>query len=261
MQPIEPWKNPDFLQSSTARPVRILSEYLEPQKIFRDHHIHNTIVFWGSSRALPPGEAKKCLVRAKKTGDKEEVREAECLYDLSEYYTEARELARMITEWSKHLGDKPDFIVATGGAQGIMEAANRGAADARGKSVGLGIALPREEEINEYVTRELAMQFHYFFMRKFWMVYLAKALVVFPGGFGTMDELSEMLTLCQTHKSHQKKPIVLYGSEYWRNVINFDEMIRWGTISPKDKNIFKFCDTPQEAFDYLTTELTRRYSL
>lgn len=259
MQPVEPWKNIEFLSSSDARPIRILSEYIEPYARFRKHHLRNTVVFWGSSRILPKNEAKKCLATAKKKGDKETIREAKCAVDLSKYYDDARELARRITEWSKSLGPKPDFIVATGGAEGIMEAANRGASDAKGKSVGLGIALPREEQINKYVTRELAFQFHYFFMRKFWMVYLAKALVVFPGGFGTMDELTEMLTLCQTHKSHQLKPIVLYGKDYWNDVLDFDAMIRWGTISPKDKNLFKVCDTPDEAFEYLKTELTRRY--
>lgn len=259
MKAIEPWKNIEFLNTSKARPIRILAEYLEPQERLNKYHVYNTIMFWGSSRALPKDEAKKCLITAKKKGDKEAVRQARCSVELSKYYDDARELAKLLTQWSKDLGPKPDFIVATGGAQGIMEAANRGASDVKGKSVGLGISLPKEEEINKYVTRELAFNFHYFFMRKFWMVYLAKAVVIFPGGFGTMDELTEMLTLCQTHKSHQLKPIVLYGKKYWNEVLNFDAMVKWGTISPEDKDLFKVCDSPQEAFEYLTTEIERRF--
>lgn len=256
---VEPWKNPAFLQSGTARPIRILAEYLGPQDRLREHHIKNTIVFWGSSRILPLKEAKHCLQQAKKKGGKEAIREAECVCKLSRYYEEARELAKKLTTWSKSLGPKPDFIVATGGATGIMEAANRGASEAKGITLGLGIELPYEKALNQWVTHSLAFKFHYFFMRKFWMVYLAKALIVFPGGFGTLDELSEILTLCQTHKEHKDVPVVLYGKDYWNDVINFDAMVKHGTVSRKDLNIFKVVDSVDEAYEYLTTEIEKRF--
>ncbi len=231
--PKESWKNPDFLASPDARVLRIIAEYLEPAARFRKHDVHNLVVIWGSARKLPK---------------------------LEPYYKDAEKLSYMITEWSKKLGEgKRQFLVATGGGEGIMGAANKGASKAGGKSVGMNITLPFEQSPNKYITRELSIQFHYFFMRKFWMVYLAKALIAFPGGFGTIDELSEVLTLIQTGKPKKTMPIILYGSEYWNKVLNFDLMAEWGVISKKDLELFKICDTPEEAFEYLTGRLTELY--
>ncbi len=239
------YKNLDFLNSRDARTLRILSEYLEPLSRFRRHHITDTVVFYGSARALPPDEARTAPERA-----------------LSAYYEDARRLAQLLTDWSKALHDpKRRFIVCSGGGPGIMEAANRGASEASGISIGLGISLPKEPTINEYITRELAFEFHYFFMRKFWFVYLAKALVVFPGGFGTMDELFELLTLVQTRKVDRPLPIVLYGKDFWNEVINFDALVRWGTIAREDLKLFRITATPEEAFEYLKTELGRNHGV
>jgi len=259
MKPIESWKNPEFLGSPDARILRIISEYLEPQARFKKFGVDNTIMFWGSARILPPEKAKEALDEAKKS--KGDVALAERKVELSRYYADAERLAAMITKWSKGLGEgKKQFVVATGGgAAGIMEAANKGASEAGGKSVGLGVTLPFEDKLNNYITRELALQFHYFFMRKFWMVYLAKALIAFPGGWGTFDELFEVLTLIQTGKPKKVMPVVLYGSKYWKEVINMEAMAKWGLISPKDLNLFKICDTPEEAFEYVTSRLTEMY--
>jgi hypothetical protein len=231
--PKESWRNLDFLASPDARLLRIVAEYLEPAARFKKFDVHNVIVFWGSARQLPR---------------------------LKKYYADAEKLAYLVTEWSKQLGEgKRQFFVATGGGEGIMGAANKGASKAGGKSVGMNITLPFEQKPNQYITRELSIQFHYFFMRKFWMVYLAKALIAFPGGFGTIDELSEVLTLVQTGKPKKIMPIILYGSEYWNKVINFKEMAEWGVISEKDLELFKIVDTPEEAFEYLTKRLTELY--
>ncbi len=229
----EAWRNLDFLSSPDARLLRIVAEYLEPAARFRKHDVHNIIVFWGSARQLPK---------------------------LSKYYADAEKLAYMMTQWSKKLGEgKRQFVVATGGGEGIMGAANKGASKAGGKTIGLNITLPFEQKANKYVTRELTVQFHYFFMRKFWMVYLAKALIVFPGGYGTLDEFTEVLTLIQTGKPKKPMPVILYGSDYWNDVINMKAMAKWGTISEKDLELFKICDTPEEAFEYLTEKLTKLY--
>jgi hypothetical protein len=231
--PTESWKNPDFLASPDARLLRIMAEYLEPAARFRKNDVHNIVVFWGSARQLPK---------------------------LKKYYADAEKLAGMVTVWSKKLGEgKRQFLVATGGGEGIMGAANKGASEAGGKTVGLNISLPFEQKPNKYITRELSIQFHYFFMRKFWMVYLAKAFIAFPGGVGTVDELSEVLTLVQTGKPKKTMPIILYGSEYWNEVLNLKAMAKWGTISEKDLELFKICDTPEEAFEYLTKRLTELY--
>ncbi len=231
-----------FLQSQESRPLRILSEYLWPLAHFQEEKIHDTIVFFGSARIQPEGK-------------------------LSRYYHEARELARLTTEWTLAISEKnalPEhapkrFVVCSGGGPGIMEAANRGATEAGGKSIGLNIGLPFEQRPNPYITPELSFEFHYFFMRKFWFAYLAKALVVFPGGFGTLDELSEILTLAQTKKLENKILIVLYGSEFWREVLNFDALIEHGMISESDMNLFRFADTPAVALDILKEGLTRYY--
>ncbi len=254
------YKNNDFLMSREARPLRILSEYVEPQARFARYRIADTVVFFGSARALPTDKAEEALVNAKATGDPAAITRAEGGMLLSRYYEDARTLARSMTEWSKSLSNiSRRFIVCSGGGPGIMEAANRGASDAHGISIGLGISLPDEPTMNDYITRELGFEFHYFFMRKFWFVYLAKALVVFPGGFGTMDELFELLTLVQTRKSSKTMPIVLYGRAFWTEALNFNALIRWGTISAADLSLFHVADSPEEAFAYLTRQLGSLY--
>ncbi len=260
LRPIESWKNPEFLASPEARIVRIIAEYLEPAARFRQYNVNNTVVFWGSARIKSPKEARASLAEAEKTGTREDIVHAEKKVELSRYYTDAARVAELVTRWSKSLKNpKHEFLVATGGANGIMEAANFGASRAGGKSIGLGISLPFETGLNRYITRELALQFHYFFMRKFWMVYLAKALIAFPGGLGTLDELMEVLTLIQTGKPRKKMPVILYGSHYWNDVLHFDAMARWGTMSPQDLHLFRMYDTPEEAFEYLKERLTALY--
>ena len=229
------YKNEVFLESADARPLRILSEYLEPLAHFRRHKIRDTIVFFGSARLKEDGP-------------------------LGRYYQDARTLARMVTEWSDSLENSARrFVVCTGGGPGIMEAANRGAYDVGGKNIGLNIGLPFEQWPNPYITPELSFEFHYFFMRKFWFAYMAKALVVFPGGFGTLDELSELLTLAQTEKLAKKIIIVLYGSAFWKEILNFDALVRYGMISPEDLNLFQYADDPETALKILKEGLTRYY--
>ena len=254
------YENLDFLHSRDARTMRILAEYLEPQSRFAHYNVADTVVFFGSSRALPQQEARAAADEARASGDPRRIEVAERAAALSRYYDEARTLARLLTEWSKKLTQPARrFLVCSGGGPGIMEAANRGASEAAGISVGLGISLPMETTANRFITRELTFEFHYFFMRKFWFVYLAKALVVFPGGFGTLDELFEVLTLTQTGKLGKRIPVVLYGRAFWDDVVNFDALVRWGTISPEDLELFRVADTPEEAFEYLQAELTRLY--
>ena len=254
------YKNLDFLSSRDARTLRILSEYLEPHSRFRHYNVRDTVVFFGSARTLPADVARARLEDARKTGVDEAIQRAESAVDMSRYYEDARSLAYKMTQWSKGLA-VPDwrFIVCSGGGPGIMEAANRGASEAKGMSVGLGISLPLEATNNPFITRELAFEFHYFFMRKFWFVYLAKAVVVFPGGFGTMDELFELMTLVQTRKTGKAMPIVLYGKEFWDEVLKIEALIKFGTISPEDRRLYRVCSTPDEAFVYLRDELTSLY--
>jgi uncharacterized protein (TIGR00730 family) len=226
------YRDPEFLDGDDARPLRILAEYIEPYSVFRREGIHDTIVFFGSSRLREDGP-------------------------LGHYYSAARELARLVTLWSKSLPRGAHrFIVCSGGGGGIMEAANRGAADARGRTIGLNIGLPHEQRPNPYVTRQLSFEFHYFFMRKLWFAHLARALVVFPGGFGTLDELMEILTLAQTRKLDRTIAIVLFGSDYWREIINFEALVRHGMIAQEDLDLFKFADDPATALDVLRTSLT-----
>jgi len=220
-----------FLDSDDARPLRILAEYLHPLHEFERERIHDTIVFFGSARLAEDGP-------------------------LGRYYAEARELARLVTMWSKSLPQSAHrFVVCSGGGPGIMEAANRGASDAGGRTVGLNIGLPHEQRPNPYITRELSFEFHYFFMRKLWFAHLARAIVAFPGGFGTIDELSELLTLSQTGKLERRLVILLYGSEYWREIINFDALVRHGMISPEDLALFQFVDDPATALKVLQDQL------
>ncbi len=262
------YKDLEFLNSPEARGIRILAEYLEPQQRFQKEGVKDTIVFFGSARIRPPKQAQQGLKAlrlevksAKRVSGKlkRELASAEARVGLSRYYEEARELARLLTVWAKKVHNGHRYVVSSGGGPGIMEAANRGAFDAGGKSVGLNISLPFEQYPNRYITETLNFEFHYFFMRKFWFVYLAKAVVIFPGGFGTLDELMEVLTLLQTQKVEKKIPIVIYGSEYWNEVINFEAMAARGVISYEDLDLLRFVDTPEEAFVYLKTELERLY--
>ncbi len=238
---VKAYRNLEFLGSPSARTIRLLAEYLEPDARFERFNVEDTIVFFGSARARSEDPANPRLAAA---------------------YAAADELAFRMTQWSKGLArPRHRFIVCSGGGPGIMEAANRGASRARGLSMGLGISLPEEQQINEFVSRELAFEFHYFFMRKFWFVYLARALVVFPGGFGTMDELFEVLTLVQTHKVHRPRPIVLFDRSFWDSVINFDALLDWGVLDADDRRLFRIVDTVDEAFTHLTEELTRIHQL
>ncbi|UCF39214.1 MAG: LOG family protein [Acidobacteriota bacterium] len=265
-RPPKAYKNAIFLSSPAARKIRVLCEFTEPESRFRQYNVRDTIVFFGSARTLPRDEAKAQLERvrlkAQASGEtpefERELARAEQALLHSRYYEEARQLAHRLTEWSKTLSDGDRrFIISSGGGPGIMEAANRGASEASGLTIGLNISLPFEQEPNPYISRELNFEFHYFFVRKFWFVYLAKALVVFPGGFGTLDEFFELLTLVQTNKTSKEMPIVLYGPEYWNEVVNFEALTKWGTISPEDLKLFRVFDDVDKAFTYLRDELTR----
>ncbi|MEN3335569.1 MAG: hypothetical protein V7641_4934 [Blastocatellia bacterium] len=258
--------NAEFLKSSEARILRILSEYLEPAARLRHQRIRDTIVFFGSARSVSPEVAalrlkslKEQLAEAGTPELEADQSRAEYAVKLARYYADAVELARRVTEWSKGLTGQHHFIICSGGSGGMMEAANRGASLARGKNIGLNIDLPFEQGVNQYVSRDLIFNFHYFFMRKFWFVYPAKALVVFPGGFGTMDEMFEVLTLIQTKKPHKTMPVILFGKAFWEEVINFDALVRWGVVSPHDLDIFHLTDSVDDAFAYLTSQLEELY--
>lgn len=263
------YRNTDFINSSDARVIRILAELLEPKQRFQKNNIKDMIVFFGSARTIPPDEAKNYLKNVEEkiyTSDdsdkmhfQEELENAKNQVFMSGYYQDAVQLAKRFTLWSKSLNPNSRFIVCSGGGLGIMEASNRGANEAGGKSIGLNISIPMEQFFNQYITPELNFEFHYFFMRKFWFVYLTKGFVIFPGGFGTLDELFEVLTLLQTKKLKKQIPLVLYGSEYWKQVVNFDTLVKYGTISKCDLDLFKICDTVEDAFTYLTEEITRLY--
>ena len=243
-----------FMESVAARPVRILTEYLDPLARMRREHIGDTIVMFGSARIQPRDAALAKVRRLKRAGSGKgrhaaALRDARAVLRMSRYYEEARELARRLTEWSLTFGENPRrFVVCSGGGPGIMEAANRGAAEGGGKSIGLSIELPHEQWPNRFISPGLNFQFHYFFMRKLWFAQLAKALIVFPGGFGTMDELWEMLTLLQTGKLQRRNLILIYGREYWDRVLNWREMVRSGTITKHEYNLLQFADTVDEAF-------------
>jgi uncharacterized protein (TIGR00730 family) len=244
-----------FLESKEARALRIMAEYLEPQARFRRYGVQDTIVFMGSARLHSAEAAQSMLAEAERTG--EGLERARSAVALSAYYEAARELAHRLTQWSKKLDrEERRFVICTGGGPGIMEAANRGASEAKGLNVGLTISIPNDEFDNPYVSRELHMHFHYFFMRKFWFVYLAKAVVLFPGGYGTLDEMFEILTLVQTGKMKKRMPIVLFGAKFWDEVVNFDALVRHGTISPGDVNLFHRTDSVDEAYDIISRGLT-----
>jgi uncharacterized protein (TIGR00730 family) len=239
---VKAYKNAEFLSSPQARLIRILSEMLEPEARFRKYNIRDTVVFFGSAKILPGSRRRR----------------AGCAPELSRYYDCAAQLSERLTRYFLTLKKRgKNFMVCSGGGPGIMAAASYGAKSAGGKSIGLNISLPVKQYPNPFQSPELAFEFHYFFIRKFWFFYLAKALVVFPGGFGTMDELFELLTLMQTGKSRKRMSVVLFGKDYWSRIINFEKMVEWGTISKGDLGLFKMADTVDEAFDILKTDLER----
>ncbi|MBS3944167.1 MAG: TIGR00730 family Rossman fold protein [Melioribacter sp.] len=257
------YKNLDFLNSADARTIRILSEYYEPKARFQKNNIVDTIVFFGSARIISRKDALKLVEKAQKDNS----RSAELNFDravkqleMSKYYEDAVKLSKKLTLWSKSVSqEKNRFIICSGGGPGIMEAANKGAKLAGGHSIGLNISIPYEQFVNKYVDPELAFEFHYFFMRKLWFIYLAKALIVFPGGFGTMDELMEVLTLVQTKKITKKMKVIMYDESYWKEVINFDALIEHGTISKEDMKLFDFSNTIDDAFDKITLHFKKYF--
>jgi uncharacterized protein (TIGR00730 family) len=251
---VKAYKNETFIASPDARMLRILAEYIEPQSRFEELRVKDTIVFFGSAR-IPSREAALAEHEAALKGDGD-LERAEMRLKMSRYYEDTRQLAARLTKWSKALaGTERRFVVCSGGGPGIMEAANRGASEARGENIGLNISLPFEQQDNPFITRRLAFEFHYFFMRKFWFSYLAKAMVVMPGGFGTLDEFMEVVTLVQTLKIKKRLPIVLYGTEYWNEILHLEPMVKYGTISPEDVNLFFRTDSVDEAFDFVVREL------
>jgi len=276
------YENLRFLNSPDGRIIRILSEYSEPLARFRRERIQDTVVFFGSARFRAREEASHELELLENTGSRQpapheeqparqpeleegtaselKLSRAEAAVEMAQYYEDARQLARLLTEWTKTLkSSRHRFVVTSGGGPGIMEAANRGAYEAGGKSIGLNIKLPFEQFPNRYITPSLNFEFHYFFMRKYWFAYLAKALVVFPGGFGTLDEMFELLTLAQTHKLAKQITVVIYGSAYWESVVNLDVLVAKGAISPRDRDLFQFANTPEEAFAILKEGLTNNH--
>jgi len=267
--PKAPHEDPEFLNSVPARPIRILGEYIHPLVQLKREGIVDTIVMFGSARIESRETAQERCTRLKNENTKKmsaaervkhraDVRHAKSLLEMSRYYEEARQLSHKLTTWSLTLGPKPRrFVVCSGGGPGIMEAANRGAYEAGGKSVGLSIELPHEQFANPYISPELSFNFKYFFMRKLWFAQIAKALIVFPGGFGTMDELWEMLTLLQTGKLAQQNVILIYGRKYWDEVLNWKAMVRWGMINEDEYKMLQFADTVDEAFNYIRAGLEK----
>ena len=260
------YENEPFLSSPDGRILRILAEYQEPLARFRREQIQDTVVFFGSARFQGANAARQNLAAVEKNPkapaaqQEEDLKRALAAVDMARYYEDARRLAYLLTEWSIQIpARRRRFVVTTGGGPGIMEAANLGAHEAGGKTIGLNINLPFEQNPNSYITPALNFEFHYFFMRKFWFAYLAKALVIFPGGFGTIDELFEILTLAQTDKLAKKILVVIYGSEYWHRIMNFQAFVDAGTVSPEDLNLFKFVDTPEDAFTFLRDGLTEHH--
>jgi uncharacterized protein (TIGR00730 family) len=276
------YENSAFLNSADGRLIRIVSEYMEPLARFRREQIQDTVVFFGSARFRGREEADHALELLENTGSRQpapsheqpakapeiasgqasdlQLKRAEAAVKMARYYEDARKLSSLLTTWAKQIPSRRHrFVVTSGGGPGIMEAANRGAHEAGGKTLGLNIRLPFEQHPNPYITPSLNFEFHYFFMRKLWFAYLAKALVVFPGGFGTLDEMFEILTLAQTKKLAKKITVVIYGSEYWKKVFNLDVLVDTGAISPKDIELFQFADTPEQAFEMLRKGLTENY--
>jgi hypothetical protein len=262
-----PFRDPLFMGSTPARPVRILTEYIDPLERLRREQVGDTIVMFGSARIRSRQHALAHLQKLHK--DKRShaalehraaMRSAKAALEMSRYYEEARELSHRITTWAMSLGDHPRrFVICSGGGPGIMEAANLGATQAGGKSIGLSIELPHEQRPNDYISPELSFMFHYFFMRKLWFAQLAKALIIFPGGFGTMDELWEMLTLMQTGKLHRRNLILIYGRKYWDRVLDWKHMLRCGTINQHEYGLLQFADTVDEAFERVRKDLEKHH--
>ena len=275
------YENSEFLNSPDARVFRMMAEYQEPMTRFRRERIQDTVVFFGSARfraldvanhdlelelldntgSVTPAPAEEQPARrdevARGEASAQKLRLAEAAVEMARYYEDARTLAGLVSRWAMTLpGRRHRFVITSGGGPGIMEAANRGAYEAGAKTIGLNIELPFEQQPNPYITPDLNFEFHYFFMRKFWFAYLAKALVVFPGGFGTLDEMFELLTLAQTHKLAKKITVLIYGSAYWKGVINLEMLAEKGAIAMKDLELFQFADTPQEAFKLLKAGLS-----
>jgi uncharacterized protein (TIGR00730 family) len=267
--PKPPHEDHEFLQSTPARPLRIMAEYLQPLMQLKKENIGDTIVIFGSARIESRETALARYTRLKKqktaklgakarAAHRLSLSNAKSALEMSRYYEEARELSHKITSWASSLGPKPRrFVICSGGGPGIMEAANRGAYEAGGKSIGLSIELPHEQFSNPYISPELSLNFHYFFMRKLWFAQIAKALIVFPGGFGTMDELWEMMTLLQTGKLSKNNMILIYGRRYWEQVLNFRAMVRWGMINPEEYKLIQFADTVDEAFEKIRTDMEK----
>jgi uncharacterized protein (TIGR00730 family) len=262
--PQKAYKDLEFLNSPAARHIRILCEYEEPRQRLMRHRVHHTIVFFGSARTRSSDETRAMHEEAVAAHTRSPddpalgiaLQKSQVALRMSRYYDDARELARRLTEWSASRTSGRKFVITSGGGPGIMEAANRGASEApNGRSVGLGISLPFEQGVNRYVTPELAFEFHYFFTRKYWFLYLCKALVIFPGGFGTLDELFETLTLVQTGKIKKRLPILLFGADYWSRVLNLDAMVEYGTIGPDDAKLVHQTDDVEEAFAWLVGRL------
>ena len=251
------YENPLFLNSPDGRILRILSEYVEPLARFRREQIQDTVVFFGSARFQSLEEANRAMENANSAGA-EDLQRLRAGVNMARYYEDARRMAFLLSEWAATIpARRRRFVVTTGGGPGIMEAANLGAREAGSKTIGLNIRLPFEQYPNPHITPALNFEFHYFFMRKFWFAYLAKALVIFPGGFGTLDELFEILTLAQTQKLAKKILVVIYGREYWDRLINFQTMIDAGAISPEDLELFRIVNTPEEGFEFLREGLTK----
>src|ERR1022692_1205185 len=276
------YENPAFLNGPDGRIIRIVAEYCEPLARFRKEQIQDTVVFFGSARFRGREEADHALELLENTGSMrpapseeqpakpQEIaageatdlqrKRAVAAVEMARYYEDARRLSQLLTRWAKAIpSQRHRFVVTSGGGPGIMEAANRGAYEAGGKTIGMNIRLPFEQSPNPYITPSLNFEFHYFFMRKLWFAYLAKALVVFPGGFGTLDEMFEILTLAQTHKLAKKMTVVVYGSAYWKRIFDLDALVDTGAISPKDIELFQFADTPEQAFELLRAGLTENY--
>jgi len=260
------YQNEQFLNSPDGRIIRMLAEYQEPLARFRREQIQDTVVFFGSARFQGRKDASQALADLQHNRDsavsasqlEQDLKRAQASVDMARYYEDARKLAHMLTKWSIEIpARRHRFVVTTGGGPGIMEAANLGAHEAGGKTIGLNIQLPFEQHPNQFITPSLNFQFHYFFMRKFWFAYLAKGLVIFPGGFGTMDELFEILTLAQTDKLAKKILVIIYGSEYWNKIINFQAFVDAGAVSPQDLELFKIVDDPMDAFEFLRDGLTK----
>jgi len=249
-----------FIGSPDGRVLRIFAEYFGPLQRFRRNKIADTIVFFGSARIKSQKEAQTAIQNAKNNISQEKKNQLKQDAKMSRYYEDARKLAYKLTKWSMNLKERRRrFIITSGGGPGIMEAANRGAAEAGGLAVGLNITLPFEQSGNKWISKDLSLYFHYFFMRKFWFLYLAKALVIFPGGFGTLDELMELLTLIQTNKIRKKVPVVIYDKKFWNKVVNFDHMLKMGTISKEDMDLFYFTDSINDAYKYLTKEIVKAH--